>query len=642
MTDTENLNAETTSRGCIVLRIIGGLIAAIGLLGLLSTTGIRLPWAWQSGLVRSPEQPALVLGLWAVEGPAAYTWLVILSALHLLAGLQLVRLRRNGWLASLALLAYGGFSFLFTAVRLEEMLRPQFESVAGDSLTADFMMMGQQYAILRTTRLLLFTAVTFLVVFLYVASEGWRFWNKRGWYASRKVLWAKSAICAAVIGASGLWTHWGASYVHERDILLKAASEPVEITDEDFFGLSLQGRRRLTVILVRKLAEEKSSRAANVILRRDGFLDLSFLTAEDIPGIIEAAESPDVEVRDACYRYLLPDIGTPQAKKCLLKAVNGERDAAWRPAVVSLSRIRPDEAPECLFDSPVEDKRDYISLLDDFSDPRVLPVLIAALDDDDPEVREAAIDGLAKHPGMRSEQALQAALEDKKVWLRARAADSLGAIGTTDSIPVLIAVLKGPNLSYKYPFMADDPEQFLHDNMAYALQAITGRDFETDPNAWEQWWKEAGPEFDLRKNLTNRLFARLPPAPTRRPTSVEEVKADPYHKASSAQSRTLRAIRSRRNMRELAPELARYLQGPEDQMPRQFIAADILTRWGYREGIAWLIEWVDTDFGEGNRMFAIRALGPACGVNFFSDKPRWRAWWAENQLRFPSVADKSL
>jgi hypothetical protein len=51
-----------------------------------------------------------------------------------------------------------------------------------------------------------------------------------------------------------------------------------------------------------------------------------------------------------------------------------------------------------------------------------------------------------------------------------------------------------------------------------------------------------------------------------------------------------------------------------------------------------MIEYVDNDTGEGARMFAIRPLGRACGVNYFSDKKRWREWWSANRLRFPSAA----
>ena len=62
---------------------------------------------------------------------------------------------------------------------------------------------------------------------------------------------------------------------------------------------------------------------------------------------------------------------------------------------------------------------------------------------------------------------------------------------------------------------------------------------------------------------------------------------------------------------------------------------------GCREGIEWLIGWVDNDTSEGNRMFAIRALGRACGVNFFSDMKRWKDWWSANRDKFPSAVENS-
>jgi hypothetical protein len=82
-----------------------------------------------------------------------------------------------------------------------------------------------------------------------------------------------------------------------------------------------------------------------------------------------------------------------------------------------------------------------------------------------------------------------------------------------------------------------------------------------------------------------------------------------------------------------------YLDLPREQAPGKFFVAEILACWGYHEGIEWLIEWVDDDIAEGNRMAAIRALARACGVNFFSDKQRWREWWKANGSRFPSAVD---
>ncbi len=92
-------------------------------------------------------------------------------------------------------------------------------------------------------------------------------------------------------------------------------------------------------------------------------------------------------------------------------------------------------------------------------------------------------------------------------------------------------------------------------------------------------------------------------------------------------------------MRSVAPEVARYLALPDEQAPLKFFAVKSLARWRCREGIEWLIERVDGDASAGGGMRAIRILGPATGVNFFSDKERWRDWWRVNEERFPSAAE---
>ena len=368
--------------------------------------------------------------------------------------------------------------------------------------------------------------------------------------------------------------------------------------------------------------------------------DLSFLTAEDIPAIITASRSSNSSVRDLCWE-LLATIGTKDARECLREEVGDSWDTVEGSSLRYYAGTDPQEAPEFLLqlptgDSDVDPRR--IWLLGYFRDPKLLPVILDAAREGSAEVRSNAVGALQRHPAIQSERALWEILKDDEIWLRAEAAYALTRIGTAASIPVLIEALKGPDQVYRYPASQDEQPSHLHDDFNYALSNITGQDFGNDAEAWERWWRKAEPEFDLQKCFAERLLTPLPPPPNDPDMSVEDVLASPFSKATSRQGNAIRNILSRA-MRSLAPELARYLELPEEQAPFHFMAAGLLANWGCREGIEWLIGWVDSDLAEGNRMYALRPLGRACGVNFFSDKKRWRAWWEENRLRFPSAHD---
>ena len=638
---TEEAHAplKEPGRGGIVLRVIGGLLLAGGLLALLDLLNIQLPWGRRVAIILAAKKQAYVLGIWLVQGWPAYLHAGISCALLLFAGVQLLRVRRSGWITALVILAYISLSlFLYIQTRQVERYMEAFQTSRGtDSLLAGILIGEQAYKIERVYRVVAFFAIGHLVLFLYVASEWWRFWKRRGWYASRTLQWVKLPLCLAIVAAHGVWTFWGADYVSERAILQEALEPRPDITGDKVDRLSLNGKRRLAATLIRRVAAEKSKEMVEAGRYVGLGGDLSLLTAEDIPAIVEAAGAPALEVREVCYS-ILGEMGTKEAENCLVEALSNEKEkAAWWAARESLTRIGPSKAPDVVFElakKNADDKNYVTSILDGFKDPRAIPILVEISRCDDPRERKRAVGQLRGHPGQESERALRRALEDSDDDVRFGACAGLHAIGTADSIPRLIDFLKGPDREYQMGGLTE--KSSFHSDLASALAGITGKEFGEDAEKWESWWKESKVGFELQKSLIERLFTPLPSPPTDPPKSLEEIRSHPYMKAAMRQSYAIRGIRGR-NLRGLAPELARHLALPEEQAPWKFVTAQLLTEWGYREGIEWLIEWVDNDVAEGNRMFAIRALGRACGVNFFSDKARWREWWAKNKHRFPSA-----
>ncbi len=636
----EKGNGEGAS-GALVVRIIGGLLLVLGAWSLLGLLGIHFPAA--------PAQ-AHLLGIWPISGWQASLCTAIMTGILFFAGVQLLRLRRSGWIATLVVLGYTSL-YLFLWIVTNQIVRdlelalkkgPDAEllskPVVGDVLI-DSIMRENAHVFARVKHIAWFFFACHFVPFLYLLSEWRRFVGTRGVF-SRKWVQLRLALALSILGGWGLWTFWGAGEVLRLRVVRSARAD---IPDLDAIRrLSPQRQREVTAILVRRLVGERTDELASAVSLSPG--DLSCLTAEDIPAIIAAAHADSVEVRGACYE-LLGQIATQEARDYLRAAVNGEEESssAWETALRGLTLLRATKVPERLLklaQEPSDSREYFVGRLGSFRDARVVPILLEAAQDEDPEVRGRAIDGLSDHPGTVSEKALQQALKDKELWIRGLACDALRCIGTTNSIPLLIEALKVPRDAYQSSYGGSGS---LHEDASFALRVLTRKDFGKDPEVWKAWWREEGSEFELGKEILAQLRKPLPPEPPKRPPrSLEEMRSEPYASYLSATGEQVSAIRTirRHQMREMASEVARYLQRYEERAtPANFLAAEVLSEWGYREGIKWLIERVDINEGKHLRRWAMRMLGQACNVNFFGDKERWRKWWEANHHRFPSAVD---
>ena len=642
--ETEPKVQERASRA-FILRGIGVLLILSSLLCLLQFLRVELPWAKTSSVFFGTKEQAWVLGIWRVTGWAVTLQLATFCGISLFSGIQLFRIRRSGWIAALFLHAYDSLgSFLFTHTeQIHKYLGTAYASLATQSAKPDLLMIQlavEEHAakIEKGYRLVGFVCVCQVVLLLLLASEWWRFGIRRGWYARPVMQWSKGIVCLLIIAASATWAFWGAEYAHQLAVMRQAHAAVARITGEDVAKLSVHRKRVLTATLVRRLAAEKSEHLATVMRDIRIARDLSLLVAEDIPTIIKAARTSSGEAQKLCWE-LLAWIATPEAEECLREAVESRRDSLSNSPLTQFAGMHPARVPDFLLQLPPkapDDKEYFIYTLRNFRDPRVLPVLIVATKDTNPKVRETAIWALSRQPCRESEETLLNLLRSDEIQVRGLACWGLHDIGTATSIPPLIKLLQEPD--HEYVDTIPSAKDSLHKRASHALTSITGEDFGNDLKAWEKWWKESADTFDLRKSLVGRLFRPLPPPPIDAPKSRKEMFSHPFYQAAVVQGRAIRAIRFR-NLRVLAPELARYLDLPEEQARCHFLAAGLLTRWGYCEGITWLIEWVDNDYSGGNRMFAIERLGRACGVNFFSDKARWKKWWKENRHRFPNAKD---
>jgi len=140
-------------------------------------------------------------------------------------------------------------------------------------------------------------------------------------------------------------------------------------------------------------------------------------------------------------------------------------DPAEETAVASLNEV-------------VSDGGDYV------------PSLEPLLDDDDPNVRWAAVYVISGLTDTDDEIAvLEPVLADDDAILSVTAAGSLAGLGVTAALPVLIEALSSDaDLPYS------DPPRPLSAHAQFTLEQYTGESFD-DPADWESWWDDAGSDI---------------------------------------------------------------------------------------------------------------------------------------------------
>ena len=115
-------------------------------------------------------------------------------------------------------------------------------------------------------------------------------------------------------------------------------------------------------------------------------------------------------------------------------------------------------------------------LFKSISELKGISPLISALKDEDGAVRCAAAEVLVKIGEPAVEPLIQA-LKDEDSGVREGAAEALGKIKDPRAVEPLIQALK-------------DEDSGVRQGAAYALREITGKDFGTDYNKWNEWWQK--------------------------------------------------------------------------------------------------------------------------------------------------------
>jgi HEAT repeat protein len=204
-------------------------------------------------------------------------------------------------------------------------------------------------------------------------------------------------------------------------------------------------------------------------VRRTAALSLGKIAhPEGIPPLINALRDEDPQVREYSA-WALGQMGPDLSDKAVFGLINalGDDVPAVKHAVASaLGQVEPHAdrvqlLKEVLTISEVETRKAVIQVLTDFDTPSAYEVIVPALKDPDPRVRQSAVAGLGELADRRAVPLLRKRLlKDPDEGVRTEAAFRLGKLGDTADIASLEKAMKS------------DPASSVHVWAQWALEQI--------------------------------------------------------------------------------------------------------------------------------------------------------------------------
>src|SRR5271157_3931841 len=175
----------------------------------------------------------------------------------------------------------------------------------------------------------------------------------------------------------------------------------------------------------------------------------------------------------------IPGLVTPAQKMTQLKKLRldaRESNPELKRQVVDYLTESIRTEPDALIRSEI------IKTLGEYPLPSALPVLKAALQDPDPDVRITACDALGKRPDADAAELLVGILQNDKVQdVRLAAARGLGQTKDQRAIAALGDVLT-------------DPDPAMQRRAVVSLENITGKDLGNNVDRWQKFVKEEHPQ----------------------------------------------------------------------------------------------------------------------------------------------------
>jgi HEAT repeat protein len=186
---------------------------------------------------------------------------------------------------------------------------------------------------------------------------------------------------------------------------------------------------------------------SNVETRREAVESLNGrMEAAFIPLLLKAMEDASWRVRKTAVDILFEDYAVEQYIQGLIQLLYIDDNAGARnSAIEALIRLGRKATLFLIeaFKTPNKDVRKFIiDVLGEQRDSRSLPLMLAAIRDEDENVSATAVEHLGKVGEISVVDALIEILDGGDLWVAYPAADALGRIGNQKAIPHLLSALK--------------------------------------------------------------------------------------------------------------------------------------------------------------------------------------------------------
>lgn len=197
--------------------------------------------------------------------------------------------------------------------------------------------------------------------------------------------------------------------------------------------------------------------------------------------LLLALQDPHANVRRLAAKAL-GQIGEISAVDFLIKLLNDPDRGVRATAAIALGNYRHPMAAQKIMDAyaagaSVAARTDMIFALAHINDILAVPFLVARAKDPEPDIRAAIMLALGKLRDARVIPALLVGIKDSDEITRANAAYALGAYFSPSVVNALVSALA-------------DAAPRVRQAAAESLKAMTGIDYGTDQDRWQQWWQE--------------------------------------------------------------------------------------------------------------------------------------------------------
>lgn len=286
-----------------------------------------------------------------------------------------------------------------------------------------------------------------------------------------------------------------------------------------------------------------------------------------VPVLIKLLKDKEEPVRDVAVANLASFQTQPPVDALLLflleKADSTERYGLLQALAKGQYKHDGLSVTPCLEDSDWTVRRSALQALGVLGRSEHVPLMVPLAEDKEAAVRSATLESLAQLKSPEVVPLAQAALTDSVWQVRASAIQSLAKVRDRSSIPVLIERM-------------EQEEGRLNDDIALALDALTGRGEIKDASTWRSFWNAYGDRYEMPSD--EEIAKILAKREKNRELYKPKAGATSYHGVATPSRSILFVIDVSGSMEDEVSEKERFKDGDYPSYSRMDITKTELAR----------------------------------------------------------------